>query len=258
MSRNNEKNQLVLHRLHAAKAKAGGMLESNPNLRPTKVLLVTSLAQAEKWRATLVAEISSRITDINNPDLNEIQVRDLNDDINKKVKERRAWEHHIKRLGGADHLKHNADPGVEVAGVRYYGRARELPDVKQVLEAQHRSKVESHAKRRLDDEQHAEWRALESRVTPEYFGYDEPQSKPNIMHLVKDVNTALGEPLLPEFDQHSPTHKDDISAYERKMAQRLAREPSGQSWDFPSSEEVAAWLLDNKKQQLYAKLRSTS
>jgi hypothetical protein len=36
--------------------------------------------------------------------LSDYQVRDLNDEINKLMREKLAWEHRIKELGGPDYL----------------------------------------------------------------------------------------------------------------------------------------------------------
>lgn len=36
--------------------------------------------------------------------LSDYQVRDLNDEINKLMREKLAWEHRIKELGGPDYF----------------------------------------------------------------------------------------------------------------------------------------------------------
>jgi pre-mRNA-splicing factor ISY1 len=40
--------------------------------------------------------------------LGEHKIRDLNDHINKLMREKRAWEHQIKALGGNDYLRDGA------------------------------------------------------------------------------------------------------------------------------------------------------
>lgn len=129
MSRNKEKNQSTLHRYYAQQEREAGVLESNPLLRPKYVQKVESLPQAERWRQTVMTEISVKLTDISDPSLNLGEIRSLNDELNKLHREKRAWEHHIKSLGGNDYIKYSKSQGIYVDGVRYYGRARELPEV---------------------------------------------------------------------------------------------------------------------------------
>ncbi|GAA28922.2 pre-mRNA-splicing factor ISY1 homolog [Clonorchis sinensis] len=73
--------------------------------------------------------------------LGEYKLRDLNDDINKLVREKGHWEDHIKTLGGPDFKaeapKMLEKEGKEVPGnrgYRYYGAARDLPGVRELFE----------------------------------------------------------------------------------------------------------------------------
>lgn len=72
--------------------------------------------------------------------LTDYQVRDLNDEINNLLREKRHFETQIVNLGGANYKRGNAsmldDDGKEVPGTRgykYFGRARELPGVKEMF-----------------------------------------------------------------------------------------------------------------------------
>ena len=60
----------------------------------------------------------------------------MNDDINRMMKEKYAWEVQLRNLGGPNYGigggKIVDDDGKEVAGqkgYKYYGRARELPGI---------------------------------------------------------------------------------------------------------------------------------
>jgi pre-mRNA-splicing factor ISY1 len=64
----------------------------------------------------------------------------LNDEINNLLREKRHFETQIVNLGGANYKRGNAsmldDDGKEVPGTRgykYFGRARELPGVKEMF-----------------------------------------------------------------------------------------------------------------------------
>lgn len=67
--------------------------------------------------------------------LSDYQIRDINDEINKAMKEKYVWEVQLRNLGGPNYGVGTGgmmvdDQGREVPGQRgykYYGRARELP-----------------------------------------------------------------------------------------------------------------------------------
>jgi len=68
--------------------------------------------------------------------LSDYQIRDLNDDINRMMKEKYVWEVQLRNLGGPNYGvgtgKVLDDDGREVPGQRgykYYGRAKELPGI---------------------------------------------------------------------------------------------------------------------------------
>ena len=72
--------------------------------------------------------------------LTDYQIRDLNDEINNLLREKRHFETQIVNLGGANYKRGNAsmldDEGKEVPGTRgykYFGRAKELPGVKEMF-----------------------------------------------------------------------------------------------------------------------------
>lgn len=55
--------------------------------------------------------------------LSDYEVRDLNDDINKLMREKRHWENQIVALGGANYRRNVAmtdDDGREVPGTKGY------------------------------------------------------------------------------------------------------------------------------------------
>ena len=66
-------------------------------------------------------------------------MRDLNDEINRLLREKRHWENQIVALGGANYRRNVAmldDDGKEVPGTKgykYIGRAKELPGVKELF-----------------------------------------------------------------------------------------------------------------------------
>ena len=62
--------------------------------------------------------------------LTDYEVRDLNDDINKLMREKRHWENQIVTLGGANYRRNVAmldDDGKEVPGTKGYKYATIRP-----------------------------------------------------------------------------------------------------------------------------------
>lgn len=109
--------------------------------RPYLASECTDLQQAEKWRMQIIREIARKVSQIQNAGLGEFRIRDLNDEINKLLREKGHWEAQIRELGGPDHSRSGPkmldSEGKEVPGNRgykYFGAARQLPGVKELFE----------------------------------------------------------------------------------------------------------------------------
>lgn len=278
MSRNKEKSQSVLHRFQALKDEEAGVLQSNPNLRPKSVQSVTSIPQAEKWRSTLISEISVKLTRINNPELNDYQIRDINDEINKHFKEKRAWEYHIRSLGGPDYITSHNDKvsiksGVELNGYRYFGRAKELPDVKKILE---NKRLQGEQRRTAVEKEQELQRILqqrELRATPGYYGFfDEVESADDvgtvtdISVLIDEVNEAAGRQVIRPVELNNENYtskvRDELLAFERATKRQIKKpkeseEEVGLEEGMPTSDEISKWLVEKKKKDLLARLANT-
>lgn len=73
--------------------------------------------------------------------MGEFRLRDLNDEINKLLREKKHWEYQIRELGGPDFLRMGPrmldHEGREVPGNRgykYFGAAKDLPGVRELFE----------------------------------------------------------------------------------------------------------------------------
>jgi pre-mRNA-splicing factor ISY1 len=99
MARNQEKAMLLLNRYWSAKKDEGKIRERRPFLASE----CDSLVKADKFRQDIISEISRKVTQIQNPGLGEFRIRDMNDEINKLLREKRHWEERILELGGPDY-----------------------------------------------------------------------------------------------------------------------------------------------------------
>ena len=144
--------------------------------RPMRTADVTKVAEGEKWRAEILNDISAKITAIQNPYLGEVRIRQLNDQINELMREKRRWERRIIELGGPNYFKisqlkaydrdGNELPSIETgAGTyKYFGEARNLPGVKEMLERESVENIIPATKEKNLAKRH---------VDPFYYGFDD-------------------------------------------------------------------------------------
>lgn len=89
-----------------------------------------------------------QVAEIQNEGLGEHRLRDLNDEINKLLRERAHWERRIIDLGGPNYASKGApkmtdldgniidipNPSGRGPGYRYFGAAKKLPGVRELFE----------------------------------------------------------------------------------------------------------------------------
>lgn len=147
MARNEEKAQSMLYRFREAQAAELG-LGTRADRRPKMASACKSLRECERWRGEILREISRKVSKIQDAGLTDYEVRDLNDEINKLMREKRHWENQIVALGGANYRRNVAmvdDDGKEVPGTKgykYFGRAKELPGVKELFQSKKKEEEE--------------------------------------------------------------------------------------------------------------------
>ncbi|XP_055903541.1 pre-mRNA-splicing factor ISY1 homolog [Eupeodes corollae] len=137
MARNAEKAMTTLARWRAAKEAETGAKDRRPYLASE----CSELPKCEKYRLEIIREISKKVTQIQNAGLGEFRIRDLNDEINKLLREKRHWENQISALGGPHYRRYGPKmfdaEGREVPGNRgykYFGAAKDLPGVRELFE----------------------------------------------------------------------------------------------------------------------------
>ncbi|CAO1632489.1 unnamed protein product [Parajaminaea phylloscopi] len=140
MARNQEKAQSMLYRFREAQAAELGISRPRNQRRPRLASSVQDLRECERWRGEVLKEISRKVSRIQDFGLTDYEVRDLNDEINRLLREKNHWENQIIALGGANYKRGIRsmvdDAGREIPGTRgykYFGRAKDLPGVKELL-----------------------------------------------------------------------------------------------------------------------------
>lgn len=97
-----------------------GIIDVGRTRRPRAITEVTSITTCEKWRGQVLKEISRKVSKIQEPSLSDFMIRDLNDEINKAMKEKWMWETQIRNLGGPNYMRGGGkvydDEGREIPG----------------------------------------------------------------------------------------------------------------------------------------------
>lgn len=188
----------------------------------------------------VLQEISRKTTDIYNQSLTDTKIRELNDEINKLFKEKYLWEMHIFRhLKGPNHMRGaGGDGGGKKGGppaYKYYGRAKELPGVKELFEAEQRPREEKPLEERTD---------LRKNVDAAYYGYNLDEEDGTLldyeMRKEKEASDNLkntGETGTPEGWEPLPGDRGD-----------------GGGWRLPSLDEVQEELVERRRRKLLDKL----
>jgi len=113
--------------------------------RPYLASNCKDLNEADKWRSEILRDIGRKVMEIQNAGLGEHRLRDLNDEINKLIREKGHWERRIVELGGPNYARSaprvtdgedgSVPPsGGRGGGYRYFGAAKQLPGVKELFD----------------------------------------------------------------------------------------------------------------------------
>lgn len=186
------------------------------------------LADAERFRGQIIREIAEAIRKIQNPGLGEHALRELNDEINHRLREKWHWNKRIYQLGGLDYNDIERKRQIEEgdtqihAGYRYFGAAKDLPGVREHLE-----QLEAKQKKVTRGD-------LFKNITPDYFGWRDEEDG-----VLLEVEARV-----------------DQEAWKDKRYKRLRVDESIDQDDYlavPSQEQIDRAMLEHKKKELLKK-----
>lgn len=152
MARNEEKAMNLFNKWQTFKTEYHS---KGANLRPLVAAECESVNDAEKFRRDIVRDLIKKTALINNATLGEFKIRDLNDEINKLLKQKHFWEIRIRELGGGDLVKQRSKQLFDVEGkelpgqpgYKYFGAAKNLPGVRELF-AEELNEMEDRRKRK--------------------------------------------------------------------------------------------------------------
>merc|ERR1711918_240204 len=133
---------------------------------------------------------------LQNASLGEHRIRDLNELINKLLREKGHWNRQIKQLGGPDYglteSKIYDAEGLELQGYKYFGAARELPSVRQLFAEAHAEKIlkEERKKRKRFDSY--------KNIDADYYGFRDEEDN-IILKMEKNKEDLLIENAVTQF-----------------------------------------------------------
>ncbi|KAL7621395.1 NineTeen Complex (NTC) component [Parahypoxylon ruwenzoriense] len=242
MARNSEKAQSMLFRFREAQAADLGIIDAGRARRPKVITEVDSIPACEKWRGQTLKEISRKVSRIQDPALSDYQIRDLNDEINKLMREKHMWEVQIRNLGGPNYMRGGAkiydETGREIPGggkgYRYFGRAKELPGVKELFEA-------AAQKRTQDAERPLETREdLRKAVDAKYYGYSPNEEDEALLQYEVEKEREAFEMLLKQVKAEPPPGWEPLPG----------DAGDGMAWELPTLEEVQQELIERRRRKL--------
>ena len=240
MARNEEKAQLLLNKWVTMKQQFNAGVQDR---RPYLASECSNLTDAERWRRDIVREITKKVSEIQNAGLGEHRIRDINDHINKLLREKSHWQRRIRDLGGPDYnalepKSYDADgralPGG--GGYKYFGAARELPGVRELFQQEAPEKP-----RRSRGNMY-------KGITPDYYGFRDEDDGVLLPKEAEAEKRAIDEAEA----EHRAKRQRQLEAGEAVAADDDDDGDFAEYDDVPTQEETTAAILEAKKAQLVA------
>lgn len=239
----------MLFRFREAQAADLGIIDAGRTRRPKRITEVDAVPSCEKWRGQVLKEISRKVSRIQEPSLSDYQIRDLNDEINKLMREKHMWEVQIRNLGGPNYMRGGGgrvydEQGREIAGggkgYRYFGRARELPGVKELFEAAAKGKAEG----RRDERALEDSKDLRKTVDAAYYGYAPGEEDEALLRYEAERERQATEDMLARGPQEPPEGWEALPG----------DVGDGSGWVLPTMEEVQEELMERRRRRLLEQL----
>jgi len=252
MARNQEKAQALFNRFLASKVDKEK--EGRITRRPFLATECRDLNEADKWRQQILREIGKKVMEIQNAALGEHRLRDLNDEINKLIREKGHWEKQIRALGGPDYAsagsKTSDGEGNELEGAsgkgqgyKYFGAAKTLPGVKELFQKQ--------APRTVRRTRHQMFKDINAA----YYGFRDDEDGILVKEEAEAEATVRREAII-EWDVKEREKKEVLETVKGEGLEEevkfVAHVP------LPDAKDIEQAVLAKKKRDLMAKYASAS
>lgn len=247
--------------------------------RPFLASECRDLADADKWRQQIIREIGRKVMDIQNPGLGEHRIRDLNDEINKLIREKGHWETRILELGGPNYAKTapkiTGEDGKEIdvasgkgMGYRYFGAAKQLPGVKELFE------LPPEIKRKRNRYE------MYKRIDMDYYGFRDDEDGV-LENLEKDAEKEMRAQAIEEWERIEAVKAEARKGVKEVVVMRAETDDKEVNSDLsdedvdedeserrpkrfefvahvplPDEKEIERMVVEKKKQELLSKYAS--
>lgn len=229
-----------------------------PIRRPFLATECNSLKESEKWRHQIIREISKKVAQIQNAGMGEFRIRDLNDEINKLLREKRHWEDRIVELGGPNYgkigpkmLDHEGKELPGNRGYKYFGAAKDLPGVRELFEQE---PPEMPRKNRA---------GLYKYIDADYYGYRDDDDGV-LVKLEAEVEAKVRKEALVEWGKKVSSGEVVVEEEETNIYATDDKDNDAEMGDdtltgdkpfvshvpVPSQKDVEEMLVRRKKQEL--------
>lgn len=218
-----------------------GWVNPSPN-EPLVPSTCRSLPAALYARKELLKDVSRKLSKINDLTLGHAEIRALNDELNRQVRRIHEWDGRLRELGHRERDKSVKwgdetlpEPG-NVHGYLYFGRAKELPGVKELLNPRKEGKIKLPA--RIQE--------MERTADAEYFGVDDEQAEMARMEREREVEERLCASEVPLIDWVTglPTILPPLP---------MELPPPADLPAIPTATQVEQFLMEKKRQELLRK-----
>ncbi|RPB20134.1 Isy1-like splicing factor [Terfezia boudieri ATCC MYA-4762] len=238
MARNSVKAQSMLFRFREQQAADLGIIDAG---RTRKLIGDVDVRKSSQ----VVKEISRKVSKIQDPSLSDYQIRDLNDAINKLMREKHMWEVQLRNLGGPNYMRFAPkiydDEGREVPGnrgYRYFGRARELPGVRELFEEIKPKPKNTEVEKKASE-------SIRKFVDADYYGYNRDEEDGVLLEYERKKE---------EEAKRNTLEKSGGPGGGGSGEPRAEWAPIPDGWKVPGREEVMEHLLERRKNKLLQKL----
>lgn len=243
MARNEEKAQAMLNRFVTAKKDAN---REDKSQRPYLSTECTNVPDCEMYRNQIIKEISKKVSLIQNEGLEEHRVRDLNDAINKLMREKGHWERQIKTLGGPDYFKlapklldEDAEEVVPGKGYKYYGAAKRLPGVRDLFKKAAPEKVKR--------TRHEIFKTIDA----DYYGYRDDDDGV-LVKLESEAEAGLLQAKIAKWEEGRAARQALGTGQEEEVEEEEAQFVA--HVEVPDQAAVQQAILARRKRELLASL----
>ena len=245
----------MLFRFREAQAADLGIIDIGRARRPRVITEVETVPVCEKWRGQVLKEISRKVSRIQESALSDFQIRDLNDEINKLMREKHMWEVQIRNLGGPNYMRSAGkiydEQGREVPGggrgYKYFGRARELPGVKELFEAaatKGKGKGDGGGGGAAADGSDEKMMPRRFNVDAAYYGFAPDEEDEEMLQYEAEKEKEAVQMLLETQPHEAPEGWEPLPG----------DSGDGVRWEMPTLQEVQEELIERRKRKLLDQL----